>query len=215
MKYPNLHSTLPRRIALIAVLFAVNSGLFALLNEYPYREPTYLPTTPIDDAIPFMVWTVWPYTVLFLANVVLPFLIRDDRLFRATLFAYLVAISCNMVIWASFPTAFPRPDLPAGVTLSEQYYRWIVSIDPGTNCFPSGHVTIPAVLIWGLSRQWKKYRFWLWGAVLISSLTIITTKQHYFWDLLGGLATAGVGIAVGRWWLANKLPERRTDVDNG
>lgn len=199
--YPRLHDTLAKRVALIAMLFAVNSLLFMYLNENPFREPSLLPLTFIDEAVPFIPVTVWPYSLMLASNIILPFLLRRDVLFRAVLLAYFVAMSINLVIWSGFPTAFPRPDLPLGATLSESYYRWIVSFDPGTNCFPSGHVTIPAVLVWGLTVQWKKYRWWLWGALALSSMTILTTKQHYFWDLLGGLGTAGVGMAIGLMWL--------------
>jgi hypothetical protein len=201
MKYPNLHDTLPKRIALIAVLFAVNSLAFMYLNENPFREPSFLPLIFIDEAIPFLPWTVWPYVLMLTSNVILPFLLRRDLLFRAVLIAYFAAMSLNLMIWAGFPTAFPRPDLPLGDSMSESFYRWMVSFDSGTNCFPSGHVTIPTVLIWGLTVQWKKYRWWLWGALGVSAMTILTTKQHYFWDLLGGLATAGVGIAIALMWL--------------
>lgn len=207
MTLPGLHDTVPKRIAVIAVLFTVNSALFMYLNQNPYREPSVLPMTAVDEAIPFWPITVWPYSLMLASNVVLPFLLRRDRLFRAVLLAYLTAMSINMLIWAGYPTAYYRPDLPMGETFSESFYRWMVSFDRGTNCFPSGHVTIPTVLIWGLTVQWKKYRWWLWGALLLGSLTILTTKQHYLWDLGGGLATAAVGIAIGTLWL-KKTGER-------
>lgn len=207
MIFPNLHDTLRKRIVVIFALFAVNSAIFMYLNENPYREPSLLPSTGIDEAVPFWPATVWPYSLMLASNVILPFLLRRDLLFRAVLLAYFVAMSLNLMIWAGFPTAFPRPDLPLGDSLSESFYRWMVDFDPGTNCFPSGHVTIPAVLVWGLTVQWKKYRWALWGLLLLGSITILTTKQHYFWDLLGGLGTAGIGMIIGSIWLKNR--ERR------
>lgn len=201
---PYIQSTFGKRLLLIAPLFVINWAIFMYLNEMPYREPSYLPLTFIDDAIPFLPVTVWPYILMLASNVILPFLIKEDRLFRATLLAYGVAISLNIIIWAAYPTAFPRPDLPMGDSLSETFYRWMVDFDKGTNCFPSGHVTIPAVLVWGLGRQWPNHRPWLYGLLLMGSMTILTTNQHYFWDLLGGLATAGVGMAVGALWLRRR-----------
>jgi len=44
-----------------------------LANHYPLIAPAYLPLTPLDRAIPFLVWTVWPYLLFFLPISFCPF----------------------------------------------------------------------------------------------------------------------------------------------
>ncbi|MBA2660690.1 MAG: phosphatase PAP2 family protein [Bradymonadaceae bacterium] len=184
-----------KRLGLIGPLMLINSFAYMYLNQRPLSEPVMLPMTFIDHALPFIAITIWPYAALMIANVTLPFLL-ERREFRAVLIAYAIAIVLNVLIWSLFPTTFPRPPLPEGASISEQFYRWLMSLDQPTNCFPSGHVTIPAVLVWGLGVQWPQRRWWMWSLLVVMSLTIVTTKQHYFWDLLGGLGTAGIGAAI-------------------
>ncbi len=177
-------------------LVLVNTTGYLLLNHHPTRPPALLPLTPVDAGLPFWVWTIWPYAVLLFADVVLPLFIRARAIFRDTVWAYAVAIALNFTVWALFPTTYPRPPLPQGDSLSEAAYRLLVAVDSPASCFPSGHITIPAVALWGLTREAPHLARPLWGGFALLSLSILTTKQHYAVDLLGGLATAAVGVAV-------------------
>jgi membrane-associated phospholipid phosphatase len=187
------------RLALVIPLAAVNTVGYLVANEYPLFARNHLPLTPVDRAIPFLVWTVWPYAMLLLSDIVLPFLVRDRALFSRMLVAYGVAIGTNFLIWSLFPTVIARPDLPSGDSLSEAAYRLLIAIDRAGNCFPSGHVTIPSVGVWALSCEWRRHRVALWIVLALFSLSILTTKQHYVADLLAGFATAMLGIAVSGW----------------
>ncbi len=198
-------NTFPARLALVIPLAAINTVGYLVANEYPLFARSDLPLTAIDRALPFLVWTVWPYAMLLLADVVLPFLVRDRALFNRMLLAYGIAIGTNFLVWSLFPTAIARPDLPSGESLSEAAYRLLVAIDGAGNCFPSGHITIPSVGIWALSCEWRRHRVALWLVLALFSLSILTTKQHYVADLLGGFATAILGIA-----LSERLTVRRS-----
>lgn len=176
-------------------LALVNTAAYLLVNHYPLFQPVYLPLTPLDRAIPFLVWTVWPYLLLLVADVVLPFLVRERALFKRMLVAYAVAISTNLVIWMLVPTAIARP-VVLDDTLSASTYRLLVAVDGVGNCFPSAHVTIPALAVWALGRERPQWRRSLWALFAVLSLSILTTRQHYVVDLLGGLATGALGIAV-------------------
>lgn len=183
-------------LLLVAPLTLINTLAYLLLNNFPLSEPSLLPMTAIDRAVPFLVWTVWPYALLLLSDVVLPFLIRDRRRFLDMLRAYAVAISCNVLIWAIFPTTFPRPPAPEGDSLTASFYNLMVSVDTPNCCFPSGHITIPAILVWTLGRQHPRAAAPLWIAFALLSVTIVTTRQHYLVDLFGGLGTAMIGVAA-------------------
>ena len=194
----------PARFALVIALAAINSVGYLVANEYPIFVRHYLPLTSMDRSIPFLVWTVWPYALLLLADIVIPFLLRNRALFDRMLLAYGIAIGTNFLVWSLFPTAIARPDLPSGDGLSDAAYRLLVAIDGPGNCFPSGHITIPVVGVWALGREWPRHRVTFGLVLALFSFSILTTKQHYVVDLLGGCATAMLGIAV-----SGRLTSRR------
>jgi membrane-associated phospholipid phosphatase len=185
-----------RNLRAIVPLAVVNTAGYLLLNAHPLAPPRLLPLTPVDQAIPFLVWTVWPYAALLLCDVALPLLLRDREVFRRVLVAYGLAIAANFLVWAAFPTIIARPPAPAGASLGEAAYRLLLAVDGAGNCFPSGHVTIPAVAVWGVALERRRLRAPLWAALAVGSLSILTTKQHYLADLLGGFATAALGIRL-------------------
>lgn len=185
-----------RNLRVIVPIAVVNTSGYLLLNAYPLSAPRLLPLTWLDRAVPFLPWTVLPYAALLFSDVVLPLFLRDREVFRRMLVAYGLAIGANFLVWAVFPTAILRPPVPSGDSVAEALYRLLVAVDGAGNCFPSGHVTIPAVAVWGLALERPRLRVPLWGGLAVLSLTILTTKQHYLADLFGGLGTAALGIAL-------------------
>ncbi len=186
---------LARKLAFVAVVAAINSSVYWWLNHH-LRAPMELPLTPLDRAIPFLPWTMWPYLALFLSDVILPLSLRDRRVFREVVMAYAIAIVANVVIWNLVPTTYPRPTPPSGDSITDAAFRIMVSMDTPNVCFPSGHITIPAVGCWGFAREHPRLRVAIWVVFGVLSLTVLTTKQHYAVDILGGLGTALLGIAV-------------------
>jgi membrane-associated phospholipid phosphatase len=192
--------SLARKLLIVAALAAVTTVIYARLNQHPLRPPILLPRSFVDRALPFWPWTVWPYLLLLSMDVVLPLGLRDPRRFRAMLVAYAVAMPINIAFWALVPTIYPRPPLPGGGSLSEAAYAFLVAHDTPACCFPSGHITIPAVACWSLGQEHPRLRAPLFAVTALLMLSVLTTKQHYLLDVLGGLGTAAAGIAVARRW---------------
>lgn len=187
-----------RNAAFLLPLTAFLYTGYQLSNRIHVFEPRELPMTVVDRAIPFLLWTVWPYFALVLL-LFLPLGIRDRALYRRALWAFTFAVTINIVVWMVWPTVYPRPPRPDGGGLTGLAYRWLVSIDTPANCLPSGHITSPVVGCWALSREHPKHRIWIWPSLLLLSLTILTTKQHYVWDLPAGMLSACLGILASGW----------------
>jgi membrane-associated phospholipid phosphatase len=68
--------------------------------------------------------------------------------------------------------------------------------DTPNNCFPSMHVALTSVSTWSLRGYAPRYfkLFMLWTLAII--LSTLTTKQHYFVDILGGLGVLVVVVAL-------------------
>jgi hypothetical protein len=198
--------TAGQKLRVLIPLAAVNTAGYLLLNQHPLRPPSPLPLSFADRVIPFLPWTVWPYALLLLSDVALPLLLRTRRVFRDMLVAYGAAIPLNFLGWACFPTTYPRPAAPAASSLTGAAYALLVAVDTPACCFPSGHITIPALACWGVGREQPGLRPYLYGAFALLALSVLTTKQHYVVDVLGGLGTALAGVALARWRAGKASP---------
>lgn len=188
---------LSRRIAIVLIAMAINTALYLGINAYPLSEPRLLPYTALDHALGRQAWTIWPYWLLLLAGPALVLAIRERRYLLATLHAYVVAIGLDAAIWLLWPTRIARPPVPQGLDpLTEAAWRCLHALDGLNNCFPSGHITIPVVAAAGFAAQYPRLRPWVWSALVVLTPSVITTGQHYVWDIAGGLATATLGLLL-------------------
>jgi hypothetical protein len=190
----------------------VQSAAYTGLNHSPEAACHRLPLTALDEAIPFLPWTVWGYLLLLGLSVALPFLIRRRGVFRRTVLAYGAAVPAAFLVFLIWPTAYPRPCWAPDGTWSGWAYGWLIRLDTPECAFPSGHVLVPAISAWGVYRDGRWYGPWVLGLTLALSPTILTTKQHYLWDLLGGLALAAAGVLwaerlAPRWEGPNGRPQ--------
>ncbi len=192
-----------------AIILPLYAG-YLLTNHYHWREPTVLPLTAVDRAIPFLPWTVWPY-LLLAGCIPLCMFIKARGLFVRTLRAMVLGYSLNLLCFLIFPTALPRGGLPGDVHGAG--LAWLYSYDSPANCFPSGHITGPGVSMLGLAVAYPRWRGALGLAFILLAPTILTTKQHYFIDLPGGMLTVALG-----WWASGwceRTPSAPHPVFNG
>lgn len=176
---------------------------YQLTNHNQFFPANELPLFEFEKQIPFLVWTVVPYFLL-IGGMYLPVLIRTPEHFMKCLYAFGIAVTINYTIFIFYPTVYPRPELPDPGSISGWLYHWLVGIDTPANCFPSGHVCVPGIGIWYVSQEHPEYRVLLWSVFALFVLTVLTTKQHYAVDILGGLFTAAIGIK-----LADRVFENR------
>jgi hypothetical protein len=127
--------------------------------------------------------------------------------------AYVVAMGTAAVFFTCMPTEYPRPDLPTGPALNDAAYRWLVSIDTPLCCFPSAHILVPVLGCAGLWLDGRRGGFVLPLALAVCTLSILTTKQHYSWDWLGGLGVALLGMLVAALLLPATAREAASPAD--
>jgi hypothetical protein len=185
-----------RNARLVLPFALLQSASYWLLNHYPLWSPRRLPLTMIDEALPFWPWTVWPYLALLLLAPLLPLLIQSEHNFRRLLLAYFLAIPATFAVFLLFPTEYVRPPAPLDDSPTSVVYRWLIAVDTEGCCFPSGHIVVPFLFGWGLLRDGRRWGMWLFGLVALLAPTILTTKQHYLWDLLGALAVVTLSLVI-------------------
>lgn len=180
--------------AVVGPLYAV----YQITNRWQFHPARPLPLTWIDRNVPLLPWTVWPY-LLLACCVSLLLLLKSRAVFTRALVALIAGYSINLLTFFLWPTMLPRDGLPGGV--HEGGFAWLYSLDTPCNCFPSGHITAPLIAFYALAVEQRRWRTALWLIFALLCPTILTTKQHYFADLLGGLATGAFGIWISGLWM--------------
>ncbi|HEX4047980.1 MAG TPA: phosphatase PAP2 family protein [Elusimicrobiota bacterium] len=165
----------------------------------------FLPMTAVDRAVPFMPWTGWIYATVFPFPLLAAALVRDDRGVRAMLAAFLGVTTVLFAVFLAYPTAYPRPEL-AGGGLSSLPLALIYRIDLPRNCLPSGHVTAAFLTAFAVRQCRPRLGAALifWAAVI--SVSTLTTKQHYFWDVIAGVLLSSAGYAAAHLYFAAPRP---------
>lgn len=195
-----------RNARLVAPLAVLHITVYTALNQYPPFPSRRLPLTALDRWIPFWTWTVWPYFLLIAMAVVLPLLVRRRKLLRRMLVAYAISMGTAGLFFLFLPTHYPRPAWPLDDSLHAAVYRWLTIVDTPQCCFPSSHIVVPILACVGLWRDRWRGRLPLALLMGICTLAILTTKQHYVWDWLGGSAVAGIGAVLSGLVPAGSIP---------
>jgi membrane-associated phospholipid phosphatase len=182
------------RFLVAAAVMAPLYGLYQVFNHIHLREPIYLTPGIIDRAMPFWPWTAYPY-LLVTSAVYLMLWVYDATTFRKGLTAIAIAFSLNVLIWALVPTVIIRPE-PPPFSFATLAYRLMILEDSPANCFPSGHVSMPALAVWAFLADRPRHRVWMWTVFSLCMVSLLTTKQHYAIDIAGGALTAVVGLAI-------------------
>jgi membrane-associated phospholipid phosphatase len=149
--------------------------------------------TDLDRQIPYLPWTVWLYLPLFAVyfHLAIYSIRRWDVFFKGV--ASMVLVS--LMAWAIFlvlPSSYPRPPVMDDGSLTGKLLVLLRSIDPATNTFPSLHVGMTLTVALACRKDDLVRGRWMLVLAAVPSLSILTMKQHYVIDLLGGLA---VGLA--------------------
>ncbi|NBX83368.1 phosphatase PAP2 family protein [bacterium] len=168
-------------------------GILYVIPNFFYAEPAQeLPLLWIDRALPLMPWTFLIYTSDYFVFVIALFVMKErDQFLSFARMMFGVLFVCGLFFYF-YPTTYPRPEyLRQSNRLLEAVMQFVAAADSPRNCFPSMHVGLTAVATWAFRYQGPKI-FWVfvvWSlAIFVSTLT---TKQHYFFDILGGLAVMG------------------------
>lgn len=175
-------------VFLFCLLFAIGYGF---TNRFPVFTPRLLPATFIDDWMGFHPWTAWIYISDYVLIFLPAILMTDMGSLKRLLKAFFVNFVIHFPLFFLFPTTMTRPALDND-NLTNTVFNLVRMMDTPVNCFPSQHVSLCFVVamgFWNYKRRLSEAMF-IWATLI--SLSTLTTKQHYFWDVLGGLMVAWI-----------------------
>jgi len=152
------------------------------------------PFSYLDQAIPFLPWTVCIYHSLIFLLFWATFLQPDRKsLYRFALGYGLLVLAAGIVFWL-YPTQLPPPE---AAQASWIYEHLLAPWDSRNNTLPSLHAALTiyaglALLRLGQGRQTFRALIGLWMILLLAC--ILTTKQHIILDLVNGALAGGVAF---------------------
>ena len=171
----------------------ITISYFAIQNLVPFTSLDL--TLPIDSRIPFVPEFIWLYHTLSPVLVIsCIFLIKRKSVFYTSCISFLLAASVLNIFYVVLPSFYPREDF-----IIEGISSWMVSLtrelDGSNNTFPSGHVALSWLLFFSLQKvdaikksTLGKWTFFIWASLI--SLSTLFLKQHYFVDVVSGIALA-------------------------
>lgn len=159
-------------------------AIYQITNRWSLFEPTVLPFSALDRAIPFLPELLplyVSYIPFFYWTVVRSENDREaNRIFYGTHLQLLLCVP----FFIFFPVTMPRE-----LYYGDQVYGWIDTFwrwfDSPNNCFPSLHVANCLLFIEFNWRRKLRILHTLTAVVIIGST--LAVKQHYAVDLLGGI----------------------------
>ena len=166
-------------------------GYFHALR-HPVSAVTAMPLTEVDRWIGFTPWALWPYLSLWFYVALPPALLLTTReLLRYGLWiGALCAAGLACFVW--WPTAVPQLAPSAG----HAGFALLRGVDAAGNACPSLHVATATFSAWWLDHLLRRLAApasarlanLAWFGLIVWST--LATKQHVWWDVVGGLALA-------------------------
>jgi hypothetical protein len=198
------------RLGIFALFMSAYGLLYVIPNFFLSLSPKELPLFWIDRAVPLIPWTFLIYTSDYFVFVVAMFLLTEKEKFNSfTRMMFGVLFVCGAFFYG-FPTTYPRPNYPAETHwLLGAVMQFVALADSPRNCFPSMHVGLTAVATWSMRHLGRRtlLAFSLWSLAIFAST--LTTKQHYFLDILGGLMVMSLIVALENRLFSPTIVERQ------
>ena len=185
------------------------SNIIAAANGVTFWDPEIT----LDRQIPVIGWMIAPYMALYLFYpATLISNPRDDR-HRLELIAGVQMLSLATIFCSLFFLAFPaeidmRRDIDWDSLSGWQasLFEMVHKMDQPWNAWPSLHIAHSYFLAHAITR-WVKaghgdstgsrlFLLVLWVEFILLCISILTTKQHYIWDLGTGLLVGFIGWRI-------------------
>ncbi len=188
-------------LAALAVMHLITGGGYLVVSRInaARNHTVWDPALPIDKALPALGWTIFPYVTYYVYGILTVLVTPRTPVGRHRLIAlYQGLIAMSLVVFTCFllvPCEIHivrdlPPELVEGPGWIPWLFRWLHGVDRPWNAWPSHHACISLGIAAYVSRSvahpLAKVAMWVAWALL--ALSILTTKQHFVFDLATGVA---------------------------
>jgi membrane-associated phospholipid phosphatase len=190
---------------LFALTYLYVIAFYLLTNHYTFHSARYLPLSVIDLKTPFLPWTGFIYVIVYVFPLVIGFYIDREEDVKPIVLSFVAMATFCIIAFYFFPTVYPRPDLLNESSFSALALKLVRQVDTPANCFPSQHVAL-AFLAAFFVRRFSRWEGNL--AILLAvaiSISTLTTKQHYVWDVIAGYMLARATFIISSRFMGEPL----------
>lgn len=177
---------------IMAIIF---SAFYGLSGAISYQSGVVLEMSSWEFNIPFLIWSIWIYIVLYPAYLIWAlFSYKDIKYMNYTFYCFILLTVISCICFVLYPVIYPREFFPLSFSndISTTIFRLMRKADKPSNCLPSLHVGICYLFSYGFKYESKsKYITSLFISTLIA-LSTLTTKQHYIYDIVLGFILATI-----------------------
>lgn len=185
-------------------------GWFFIIEQRDVEHFTVIHMA-IDDYIPFLEIFVIPYFCWFgyVALSVLYFIFFDKEEYTKLFTTLVTGMTLFLIISTIWPNMHElRPETFARDNVLTRMIGGLYTTDTCTNLVPSIHVynSIMVAIAIFRSEKLRKYTWLQIASLILSALIVLSTvfiKQHSFFDVITGVALAGVMYVVVYKWKLN------------
>lgn len=189
--------------AFFSVIFCfVFNSLIYSGTQWLMKDAKHLDlSSDFDRWVPFCPEWVWIYVICFLfwgTNYILITRLGKEEWFRFAVGDYLSRIICG-IFFVLLPTTNIRPEV-VGNGITAWMMQFVYQMDPAFNLFPSIHCLVSWFCFIGLRGRkeipgWYRYFSCIFAVLVFASTQF--TKQHYFIDIIAGVAIAEICYYIG------------------
>ena len=155
-----------------------------------------LPMTYVDRLIGFYSFFTYIYVSFFL-QLFIAVVYTDEDISLKCAGAIVLNACIAAPVFYFFPTTMTAAFFNEGHLTSHFMSVFIRSLDKNYNCFPSIHIanSLVATVYFNVrrSKPWRMISI-LWFVLITWS--VISTRQHYFIDVIGGLMVAVTSMSI-------------------
>ncbi|MEW6209316.1 MAG: phosphatase PAP2 family protein [Acidobacteriota bacterium] len=170
------------------LLFCV---LYTIAGAAPFRKAQVLNPSELDRLIPFIPATVWIYMAQFFFLFFSVMSLKKTETISRALYAMGAASAFSFAVFFVYPTTIAR-EMIASEGWTGGLFEFLYRIDSSANCFPSLHVSLAWIAAAALFEEHGRKGLIAFFIAAAISLSTLTTRQHYFIDILSGLAVAAL-----------------------
>ncbi|WP_310605328.1 phosphatase PAP2 family protein [Anaerosporobacter sp.] len=151
-------------------------------------------TTDFDRGVPVISWFSLIYFgcyLFWIVNFILLTRISKEHFYQTVCAIYLSYIICA-IIFIALPTTNVRPEV-MGNSIGDILLRAIYAMDTPENLFPSIHCSVSwfcYIAVRGKKEIPKAYQIFSLVFAILVVISTQVTKQHYYVDIIGGIALA-------------------------
>ena len=147
----------------------------------------------LDDKIPLIPRTIWIYNSFYPVLFISYYCIfkKSEKNFMNAMISCILCTLISDIFFICYPTIIDHGVVPATDKLTKLALDITYFFDnPATNCFPSIHCSYSFQCMFALYLTKdlnKKFRWPMIIYLFFVAISTVFTKQHYFYDIIGGL----------------------------